>query len=159
MNASVAPRWPAKEPQPLKLKPGFAPPWCCENISKNAVSQFFTQKTLAEKQKQLSYYRAAANEWSVLLFPRYICVGPSFSYKSLSGGVVKLVSKDVCPLRCFQRFLPDCIRNCAEKRIIRLRKDAAGWCHWTVAFRWVVVPSRHPRILKNLPDLLRNWKK
>lgn len=89
-------------------------------------------------------------------------------YTSLSGtelllqiviSVVKLVSKDVCPLRWLQRFFPDCIRTRVEKRIIRLRKDSAAWRYWTGALPSVVMPSRHPRILNNLPDLHRNLKK
>lgn len=38
------------------------------NVTKNVVSQVFTQ--VVETQKQLSYYRAAVNECPGLLFPR-----------------------------------------------------------------------------------------
>lgn len=63
---------------------------------------------------------------------------------------VKLVSRDVCPLRRSQRILPDCIRTCGEEDYPP--PDSLR----SLAFSACVLPSRHPRILVNPPDLLYN---
>lgn len=97
-----------------------------ENITQNVVALFFSQNTVAETQKQLSYYWAPTTITSMRCANIQLWVCSSFSYKSLSSGVVKLVSTNVCPLRWLQRFPPDCIRTCVEKRIIRLQKDSAA---------------------------------
>lgn len=166
MNASVAPRWPAKEPRPQKSKPGCAPPWCCND---KKILQRMWCRSFWSKWQQLERKNSCHNterlqtnvpftistvvsKWCANI---HLWVGPSFSYKWLSDGAVKLVSKDVCPLRWLQRFLPDCIRTCVEKRIIRLQKHSAALRCWAT---FDCGAFRHPRILKSLPDLVHKNK-
>lgn len=128
MKEFVAPRWPAKEMREQKSRPDRAPPWCCgiKILHTMWLRWFSPQNTVAETQKQLSYYWTMKMETSMRCANIQLWVCPSFSYKWLSSGFGKLVSTNVCPLLWLQQFPPDCIRTCVEKRIIRLQKDSAA---------------------------------
>lgn len=121
----------------------------CETLTQNVVAWFFLPKHSSWNAKAAVILRSVDNDNVNANSHLWVC--PSFSCKWLSSGVVKIVSKNVCPLRWLQRCLPDCIRDlCGEGDYPppkRLRSPGA-------AGRAFVLPSRHPRILVNLLDVL-----